>query len=128
MNGQRAPLGENEPVPLVRPLADPIGFLCESRRVRGVALVPPVSHLVDMAVSVSVTFHQVQSTASTRRPRRKAPGVVSVAIGFAVAANSTRSGSDPDRAAGAETATASPASHRHRTKAFHFGGTGSGHA
>lgn len=47
--------------------------------------------------SLSATSQQVPSTASTRSPRQNAPGVASVASGFAVVANSTRSGSDPSR-------------------------------
>ncbi len=40
---------------------------------------------------------QVPSTASSRSPRQKQPGLASVPIGFAVVANSTRSGSEPRR-------------------------------
>ncbi|MGC4977390.1 hypothetical protein ACLQ2D_31385 [Streptomyces sp. DT199] len=46
---------------------------------------------------LSATSQQVASTASSRSPRQKHPGVVSVPIGFAVVADSTLSGSDPNR-------------------------------
>jgi hypothetical protein len=47
--------------------------------------------------TLSATSQQVPSTASSRSPCQKHPGVASVPIGFAVVANNTRSGSAPRR-------------------------------